>query len=116
MNILNRALTLLLKYHNHSHTSKLLLPDYYYYYFWSLIQRKHCTPEVQLVSNAVLTQVFNSFPAKRLCLKEGHTATVANLAKICLARFQKIAPQAKLGHPSPIYMNNQPLGNGLRFL
>ena len=75
MNILNRALTLLLKYHNHSHTSKLLLPDDYYYYFWSLIQRKHCTPEVQHVSNAVLTQVFNSFPAnililKRLCLKE----------------------------------------------
>ena len=45
-----------------------------------------------------------------------HTATVANLAKICLARFQKIAPQAKLGHPSSIYMNYQPLGNGLSFL
>ena len=31
-----------------------------------------------------------------------HTATVANSAKNCLARFQKQVPHAAMGRPSPI--------------
>ena len=34
--------------------------------------------------------------------KRPHHATVANLAKICPAGFQKIVPHAAMSHPSPI--------------
>ena len=38
------------------------------------------------------------------------------LGKILSVLFSKKSLASQLGHPSPIYMNNQPLGNGLRFL
>ena len=34
-----------------------------------------------------------------------HTATVANSAKNCLARFQKKVPHAAMGCPSPIQIH-----------
>ena len=36
----------------------------------------------------------------------GHHTTVANLAKICLAGFQKIVPHAAMGRPSPIQIHS----------